>query len=121
MARLIVNDDTFYLSFGVTDSLEWAKTWPGSALSGKRGYVEFDSGGLSDAALPRDVPNAELNAFIADMVRDDLPKDHPCYYAAVGQFAEIHCLHCGDLVLQDDAIEGGYCSPACCEAPREER
>lgn len=75
------------------DTYDWAHkpgaSWPCSQLSGNRIFVQWDTNGLCDFTMngrEADVDSTELNACCADHLSKKLPKDHPCYDVAVGQF-----------------------------------
>lgn len=77
------------------DTYAWAhrpgESWPCSQLSGRRVVACFDRNGLCDLSIDggrgdQDVDGNELSALCADMLAARLPKDHPAYFVAVGQF-----------------------------------
>jgi len=83
---------TLYASQG--DVYDWLSVgWPCSTLQGNRFTAAFDSTGLVDFTLngrysdeSDEIDGTELSACCADLLRDRLPKDHPAYFVAVGQF-----------------------------------
>lgn len=73
------------------------ESWPCSALEGKSLFAEFDENGLVDFAVDSPelhiqeaqeiyIESSEVNAITSDFLQDKLPRDHPCYFVAVGQF-----------------------------------
>jgi hypothetical protein len=65
--------------------------WPCSILDDLDHIaVAFDSTGLvelvTDGGYGDELPADELSAWASDVLRDVLPKDHPAYFVAVGQF-----------------------------------
>ena len=92
--RVTVTDRHIKLWISANETYAWARrpgeSWPCSQLAGKRVYAEFDSNGLCDMSINgrlKDCDASEFNALTSDMLRDSgkVPKDHPCYYFAVGQ------------------------------------
>lgn len=87
--------DGFNLWLSANDTEAWANRagacWPCSSLEDHRLFVQFDSNGLCDMAIDGkdgiDCDGTELSAIVADHMRNKLPKDHPCYSVAVGQFS----------------------------------
>ena len=86
----------FTIWLSAADTTEWARgNWPASQLSGRRiratfaeeGLVEFFVDGRCITKARLWVPVDEFNALVADYAKNNLDKDHPCYYVAVGQFA----------------------------------
>ena len=94
--RALVGDSHVTLWASAHDTYEWAHrardSWIGSELSGRRFAAMFDSAGLVELTVNgRDgveVPERELSCCCADLLRDRLPTDHPCYLVAVGQFID---------------------------------
>ena len=94
--RLMWTLDRFELNLNADDTYDWANrpgaAWPCSALAGHSLDVYFDTNGLLDYSVngedgsSYDIGADEFNALVADSVRYDLPKDHPCYFVAVGQY-----------------------------------
>jgi hypothetical protein len=41
---------------------------------------------VTDGGYGDELPADELSAWASDVLRDVLPKDHPAYFVAVGQF-----------------------------------
>ena len=89
-----IHETGFKLWLSANDTYNWAhragESWPCSQLSDKRLFVEFDRNGLCDLAINgrmADCDANELNAIVTDHIKDRLPKEHPCYFVAVGQFA----------------------------------
>ncbi len=110
--RIDENAVTIWLSAQETG--DWARrpgaAWPYSHLADRRLMASYDTNGLCDLTVngigfagtfldrhyysidtPRDLSAAELNACVADHLRDVLPAEHPCYHVAVGQFEETNC------------------------------
>lgn len=92
-------------SYGVTlwlsaaETYRWSRgdgprgngSWPCSFLANRRLVAVFDSGGLADMSIDggrgnQDCPGSEFNAITSDYLAGVLPKSHPAYFAAVGQF-----------------------------------
>jgi hypothetical protein len=72
---------------------DWAHrpdaSWPCSSLAlCDEITARFDANGLFDLLGDGDdeIPADEFNAWSSDLLRDTLPKDHPCYTVTVGQF-----------------------------------
>lgn len=75
---------------------EWANTrpyWPCSTLQLHEVEATFDTNGLVDYRIDGKYPDEdewidghEFTAFCADALRGELPRDHPVYFVAVGQF-----------------------------------
>jgi hypothetical protein len=80
------------LSLSGADTSAWArgdlpkgkdKFWPGSTISGRSLFAEFDSRGdlvdmnLDDGKGDQDPPAHEFNAITSDFIRVEFP-DHPC-------------------------------------------
>jgi hypothetical protein len=94
--QTMIGDGFVKVWLSANDTYDWAHkpgaAWPGSGLSGKRLWVEYDSNGLVDIAVDGRQSEAEhidaheLNALVADSLRDKLPKTHPLYNVVVGQF-----------------------------------
>jgi len=91
----MINADSVCLWASTRDTYDWAtKTgaaWPCSTLSDRRIFAAFDSNGLYDIAIDgkddtSDFDVCEFNALCADLLAEKLPKDHPAYLVAVGQF-----------------------------------
>ncbi len=65
-------------------------SWPGSDLAGRRVFAEFDRNGIVDLAVDGssewDGTATELSACCSDHLAKRLPKAHPAYFVAVGQF-----------------------------------
>lgn len=83
------------------DTYDWAHkpgaAWPCSTLSGKRFSAAFDSNGLVELTVNGrtinghnyiEVDGSEFSAICADLLREKLPEDHPCYLVCVGQFED---------------------------------
>lgn len=82
------------------DTDDWARkpgaAWPCSTLAGHRFCATFDTNGLLDltidgrwpgeAAHGDDVDGNELSAICADLLSEQIAKDHPVYFVAIGQF-----------------------------------
>lgn len=91
--RKIIHPTGFKLWLSARDTYNWANragaSWPCSMLADKRVFVEFDRNGLCDLGINghrTDCSVHELNAIVSDAIKPYLPKDHPCYDVAVGQF-----------------------------------
>ena len=91
--RLQIFDSGFNLWLSARDTYDWAHrpncSWPCSQTSDNRLFVQFDRNGLCDLTMngkDADMDGTELSAIVADHLRDRLPKEHPCYFVAVGQF-----------------------------------
>jgi hypothetical protein len=92
--RTIITPHSVKLWLSANDTYNWAhrtgNAWPGSDLSGRRLFAEFDGNGLCDLAIDGrsdvDVDVNELNACTSDHLARKLPNDHPAYDVAVGQF-----------------------------------
>ena len=93
--RIQDNGTSFTIWASARDTSEWASkpggVWPCSELSGRRFMASFDDGGLVDLSVdgkgaPDDLSANELSACVSDLARDRIPKDHPCYFVAIGQF-----------------------------------
>lgn len=65
-------------------------SWPYSQLRGKRVFASFDRNGLCDMTIDGnssvDCDASEFSALCADYLSLKLPKEHPCYDVACGQF-----------------------------------
>lgn len=99
---MIFNDsgNGFSIKLSERDISDWVRkpgaAWPCSTLDGKRLTAEYDDNGLLDYTIngrfilfgrdSMDIDSHEFNAIIADHAKEVLPKDHPCYFVAVGQF-----------------------------------
>lgn len=78
-------NDTYYWAHG-------PKIWPCSRLSNKRVFVEYDSNGLCDLSIDgksgynyhTDIN--ELNAMVADFLKNVLSADHKLHNIIIGQF-----------------------------------
>ena len=95
--RLRDDGTGFVLWASADDTHHWARkpgaAWPCSTLSGHRFMAVFDTNGLLDLTVdgrdaPDDIDGHELSAIVADLAGEKLPKDHPCWFVAVGQFQE---------------------------------
>lgn len=91
--RTLIHETSVKLWLSAHDTYQWAHkagaSWPCSQLSDKRLFAEFDRNGLCDLAVngrSADVDGNELSACCADHLARKLPKEHPCYWVAVGQF-----------------------------------
>ena len=89
--RVRIHDYGVTLWLSANDTYEWARQWPCSELRGKAVVACFDSGGLCDLSInggrgSQDCDGNEFSAICADHLRAKLPKDHPAYFVAVGQF-----------------------------------
>ena len=92
--RLQDSGDSLAMWVSTNDTYDWAtrigSAWPCSELSGHRFFAAFDTNGLVDLTVDgkddSDIPCDELNAIVADLLEDRIPKDHPCYFVTVGQF-----------------------------------
>jgi hypothetical protein len=73
--RIHKDDGGMKIWLSKTDTERWAEHWPGSALSGRRVFAEFDSqGDLVDVVFgggrgDQDCPEHELMAIIADATK----------------------------------------------------
>ena len=93
--RITHDGNSVRLWLSANDTYGWAHkpgaSWPCSFLAGKRLRADFDSNGLVDYAVngryAEGMAADEFNAITSDFMRDRLPKEHPCYFVAVGQFA----------------------------------
>ena len=92
--KIIIHPSCVKLWLSANDTCSWAhrpgQHWPCSQLRGRRVFAEFDRNGLVDLAIngkSTDCDANELNAITSDHLRAKLPKDHPAYFVAVGQFA----------------------------------
>ena len=99
MPRVKDNGDSFTIYVSKLETGDGADgwygngRWPCSNLAGKRLAATFDTNGLLDLTVggrdaPQDLDANELNACVAYFAGQKLPKDHPCYFVAVGQFDE---------------------------------
>jgi hypothetical protein len=90
--RVRIHDTSVSLWLSANDTYQWAHNWPYSELSSRRLYVCFDSNGLCDLAIDGrndiDVSANELNAITSDYLAKRLPRNHPCWFVAVGQFQQ---------------------------------
>ena len=96
--KVSISSDQVTLWASANDTYEWAqqpfKRWPCSALSGHRFVATFDRNGLCDLTIDGrqnggpEVMADELSAICADLLREKLPKDHPAWSVAVGQFLD---------------------------------
>jgi hypothetical protein len=100
--RIKDNGSNVTIWVSAKDTYEWANeinnVWPCSELSGHRFVATFDSNGLLDltvngkegSGIPNSgyIPVDEFNACCADMLKDRIDKDHPCYFITIGQFSE---------------------------------
>lgn len=92
--RLRDDGNGFCLWVSADETYAWAHrsgaSWPCSTLSGHRFLAVFDRNGLCDLTVDGkeagDIDGHELSACIADHAARKLPKEHPCYFVAVGQF-----------------------------------
>jgi hypothetical protein len=93
--RTQINASSVKLWLSSSDTYAWAHrtgaAWPCSQLAGRRVFAEFDSNGLCDLAIDgksdEDCDANEFNAITSDHLASKLPRDHPAYFVAVGQFA----------------------------------
>lgn len=100
--------DTVVAVSGTSDQLcAWTQrpgnSWPCSTLERYDLVVAwFDRGGLANLEGRRyflegtdeeyeteSIDGGELNAWSSDVLRDVLPRDHPAYFPAVGQFEQV--------------------------------
>src|SRR5262245_7216944 len=82
-------NDTYAWSRGEHVKLPGKGRWPCSELANRRVVASFDSHGVNDIFVsgPDSDPSAnEFNAITSDFLALKLPKDHPAYFVAVGQF-----------------------------------
>jgi hypothetical protein len=95
--KVIVSKYSVTLHASGNDTRMWAlhpsHRWPCSTLSGKGFTAEFDSDGLCDFSLKEgikkdidSIDGHELSAICCDLLKNRLPKSHPAYFVAVGQF-----------------------------------
>jgi len=94
--RIETSLESFTIWLSASDTKDWATgypCWPCSKLRGKRVRADFDTNGLLDLSVngrppteSLDLDCTELNAIIADHLKGQLPKGHPCFFVAVGQF-----------------------------------
>lgn len=92
--RILIHESSVKLWLSARDTYEWAhrsgSSWPCSQLSDHRLFVEFDRNGLVDLSVDNGNSGCsdanELNAITSDFLAQKLPKAHPCYFVAVGQF-----------------------------------
>ena len=93
--RLKDTGNAFTIWVSADDTYEWARrinnAWPCSELSGSRFVATFDTNGLLDLSVDgKDAPGyfdaTEFNACVSDLAETRIPKDHPCYFVAIGQF-----------------------------------
>lgn len=91
--KIQINPTSVNLWLSANDTDQWANRagshWPCSQLSESRVFASFDTNGLCDFTVDgksADVDGNELSAICADHLVLMLPKTHPCYDVAVGQF-----------------------------------
>ena len=91
--RIQIHETSVNLWLSANDTYNWAHkpqaSWPCSQLSDNRVFAAFDRNGLCDFTLDgksADVDATELSACCADYLQGKLPKEHPCYDVACGQF-----------------------------------
>ena len=91
--RVMICGSSVKLWLSANETRAWAQrpgaSWPCSQLSGKRLFAEFDANGLLDIAINGrnlDCDATEFNACTSDHLATRLPKDHPAWFVAVGQF-----------------------------------
>lgn len=93
--RTAIHSDSFTVWLSAQDTYDWAgkpmASWPCSTLANKRLVASFDTNGLYDLSVngrdtSEDTDGNELSAMVSDFMANKLPKDHPCYFVAVGQF-----------------------------------
>lgn len=91
--RIKIYPSSVNLWLSMRDTYEWAHkpgaSWPCSQLAYRRVFVAFDRNGLCDLLVDgreADIDANELSACCADHLDGKLPKDHPCYDVACGQF-----------------------------------
>ncbi len=91
--RTIIGRAGFTLWLSDKETWDWSTKsnafWLKSTVAGRRLAVHFGRGGLISYSVDgRDdveVPQKELDAIVADHMRDQLPDDHPAYAAALGR------------------------------------
>jgi len=93
--QLFVGDNNITIKLSASDTWNWARragnSWPCSTLEDKRLVAEFDDNGLCDLTVNgRDdfdeIDSHELNAIVADHLRDRINSDHPMHFGLIGQF-----------------------------------
>ena len=80
-----ISSTGFKVWLSANDTYNWAHkagaSWPGSELSGKRLFAEYDSNGLCDLAIDgssdSDCSSTELGAIVSDVMAGKLPANHP--------------------------------------------
>lgn len=94
--RVQIDENMVRLWLSANDTFYWARrpgqAWPCSEISGRRLFAEFDWNGLLDLTVDGrhgvDIPASEFNAITSDFLSDKLPREHPAWYVAVGQFQD---------------------------------
>tara|TARA_R110002020_G_C15831987_1_gene734290 strand:+ start:153 stop:431 length:279 start_codon:yes stop_codon:yes gene_type:complete len=88
--ELNINADSFSIVITKEETSLWATSWPCSILAGKRVMADYDTDGLLDLEVEsslEEIPSDELNAIVADHMKEHLPEGHPCHFMVIGQFA----------------------------------
>lgn len=88
-----ITPDSVRLWLSASDTSSWAhrpgQHWPCSEIRGRRLFAAFDRNGLYDMSIDGksvDVDATEFNAITSDFLRGKLPRNHPAYPVAVGQY-----------------------------------
>lgn len=90
-----INPTSIRLWLSANETYQWAHkpgaTWPGSQLSGRRLFAEWDSNGLCGFAVDGkqyDIDAVELSACTSDYLAKskNLSTEHPLWFIACGQF-----------------------------------
>jgi len=86
-----INDNHVWLQLSASDTSYWARQWPCSKLADRSVTFEYDSNGLVDWSIvgyKADIDTNEINAIVADHLRNELPKDHKLWCVIIGQFEQ---------------------------------
>lgn len=130
--RTLITADRLTVWFSRRDIAAWlggpARAHDRSVLEGRRVVVSFSSHGMEglevDGREPRvSIPENELSALVVDHLRDQVPQDHPVFFAAIGQFIQHEggytacaCRDCFEVALGMPGLAlCGDCSDADCE------
>ncbi len=91
--KVVVSGRNVKLWSSANDTYNWAHrtgaSWPGSQLSGKRLFAEFQKGDLVDLMVngrSADISSDEFNAATSDFLENRLPKKHEDYPFLVTRF-----------------------------------
>lgn len=89
MTTLTIYQEAVIIEIAAEDTATWARRgWPDAALAGHAITARCDSGGLYDYEVGKGLsaPSDELNALTTELLHELLPREHPAYYVAAGQF-----------------------------------